>query len=118
MVSLGSLTNEEGVLHQHRPEGPLMTNSSEVIRQATLAGVGIALRSTWDISGELARGELVHVLQEYEASRNVSLYAVYPSRRFLPAKVRLFIDFIASVYGSTPYWEREEDDFSLKIVRG
>lgn len=112
------LTDEQGASHQHRPEGPLLTNSSEVIRQATLAGVGIALRSTWDISAELARGELVHILPEYEASRNVSLYAVYPSRRFLPAKVRLFIDFIAGVYGSTPYWERKEDNFSLKVVRG
>lgn len=112
------LTDDNGDMRQFRPEGPLQTNSSEVIRQATLAGIGIALRSTWDISHELARGELIHILPEYEASRNVSLYAVYPSRRFLPAKVRLFIDFIAGVYGSTPYWEREEASTSLKLASG
>ncbi|PHP66237.1 LysR family transcriptional regulator [Zhengella mangrovi] len=89
----------------YRPEGPLLTNSSEVLRQAVLAGIGIALRSTWDVGPELASGELRRVLPDYSASRNVGIYAVYPSRRFLPVKVRLFIDYLAGLYGSSPYWE-------------
>jgi DNA-binding transcriptional LysR family regulator len=40
----------------HRPAGPLQTNSSEVVREAVIGGVGIALRSTWDIGAELADG--------------------------------------------------------------
>jgi hypothetical protein len=35
----------------------------------------------------------------------VSLHAVYPSRRFLPMKVRLFVDYLAGIYGPTPYWD-------------
>lgn len=89
-----------------KPEGRLITNSSEVIREAVLAGLGIALRSTWDIGPELKSGQLVQVLPAYEGSRNVTLSAVYPSRQFLPAKVRLFIDFLAGLYGPEPYWER------------
>lgn len=89
----------------YRPEGPLLTNSSEVLRQAVLAGIGIALRSTWDVGPELASGELRRVLPDYSASKNVGIYAVYPSRRFLPVKVRLFIDFLAGLYGPSPYWE-------------
>ncbi|MDQ0419604.1 DNA-binding transcriptional LysR family regulator [Peteryoungia aggregata LMG 23059] len=89
-----------------RPEGMLITNSSEVIREAVIAGLGIALRSTWDIGAELKSGKLVQVLPQYESSRNVALSAVYPSRQFLPAKVRLFIDYLAELYGSVPYWER------------
>lgn len=89
-----------------RPEGTLITNSSEVIREAVIAGLGIALRSTWDIGQELQEGKLVQVLPAYEGSRNVALSAVYPSRQFLPAKVRLFIDYLAELYGPTPYWER------------
>jgi DNA-binding transcriptional LysR family regulator len=46
------------------------------------------------------------VLPAYEGSHNVTLSAVYPSRQFLPAKVRLFIDFLAELYGPVPYWER------------
>lgn len=88
-----------------RPEGMLITNSSEVIRETVIAGLGIALRSTWDIGEELKSGKLVQVLPEYEGSRNVALSAVYPSRQFLPAKVRLFIDYLAELYGPVPYWE-------------
>lgn len=88
-----------------RPEGMLITNSSEVIRETVIAGLGIALRSTWDIGEELKSGKLVQVLREYEGSRNVALSAVYPSRQFLPAKVRLFIDYLAELYGPVPYWE-------------
>lgn len=89
-----------------RPEGMLITNSSEVLREAVIAGLGIALRSTWDVGAELKSGELVQVLPQYESSRNVALSAVYPSRQFLPAKVRLFIDYLAELYGPVPYWER------------
>lgn len=89
-----------------RPEGMLITNSSEVIREAVIAGLGIALRSTWDVGAELKSGKLVQVLPQFESSRNVALSAVYPSRQFLPAKVRLFIDYLAELYGPVPYWER------------
>lgn len=92
----------------HRPLGPLQTNSSEVVREAVIGGVGIALRSTWDIGAELADGRLVQVLPAYEGSRNVAIHAVYASRRFLPAKVRLFIDYLADLYGPTPYWDSTE----------
>lgn len=88
-----------------RPEGRLITNSSEVIREAVLSGMGIALRSTWDIGPELKSGRLVQVLPGIEGSRNVTLSAVYPSRQFLPAKVRAFIDFLTDLYGPVPYWE-------------
>jgi DNA-binding transcriptional LysR family regulator len=88
-----------------RPEGMLVTNSSEVIRETVIAGLGIALRSTWDIGEELKSGKLVQVLPAYEGSRNLALSAVYPSRQFLPAKVRLFIDYLAELYGPVPYWE-------------
>jgi DNA-binding transcriptional LysR family regulator len=90
----------------HRPQGPLATNSSEVVREAVLGGVGIALRSTWDIGPELAAGALQRVLPEYEGSRNVAIHALYPSKQFLPAKVRLFIDFLVSLYAPTPPWEQ------------
>ncbi len=75
-------------------------------REAVFSGMGIALRSTWDVGPALKSGELVQVLPDYEGSRNVVLSAVYPSRQFLPIKVRLFIDYLADLYGPLPYWER------------
>lgn len=89
-----------------RPEGMVITNSSEVIREAIISGLGIGLRSTWDIGAELKSGALVQVLPAYESSKSVALSAVYPSRRFLPAKVRLFIDYLHELYGPTPSWDQ------------
>ncbi|MEO1700997.1 MAG: LysR family transcriptional regulator [Pseudomonadota bacterium] len=89
-----------------RPNGTLTSNSSEVIREAVLAGVGIALRSTWDIGTDLASGKLVRVLDDYQGTSNTGIFAIYPSRQFLPAKVRLFIDYLAELFGTVPYWER------------
>ncbi|MBO6755174.1 MAG: LysR family transcriptional regulator [Roseibium sp.] len=88
-----------------RTQAPVRTNSSEVVRECVLSGVGVALRSTWDIGPELREGRLRLVLPQYRASKDVGLYAVYPSRRFLPAKVRVFIDFLANLYGPSPYWD-------------
>jgi DNA-binding transcriptional LysR family regulator len=91
---------------QVRVHGPLRTNSSEVVREALLGGVGIALRSTWDIGPELKSGLLVQVLPEYSGSRRVAIHAVYPSRRHLDQKVRAFVDFLHGIYGQTPYWDQ------------
>jgi DNA-binding transcriptional LysR family regulator len=96
-------------LENVRTLAPVRTNSSEVVRECLLAGVGIALRSTWDIGPELRDGKLKIVLPEYRASKDVGLHAVYPSRRFLPAKVRVFIDFLAQLYGPAPYWDEGLD---------
>ncbi|MDF2370564.1 MAG: LysR family transcriptional regulator [Rhizobiaceae bacterium] len=90
----------------YRPAGPLATNSSEVIRECVIAGLGIALRSTWDISEELESGRLVPVLPAYRGSRNVAVHAVYASRRFLPTKVRVFVDYMSELFGPRPYWEK------------
>nr|WP_235911888.1 LysR family transcriptional regulator [Mesorhizobium xinjiangense] len=89
----------------HRAEGPLQTNSSEIVREAVISGMGIALRSTWDVGPELAAGKLERVLPDYAASSKLAVHAVYPSRRFLPSKVRLFIDYLADLYAPVPYWE-------------
>lgn len=98
------LQGPEGPL-VHRPGGPLQTNSSEVVRECVIGGVGIALRSTWDVGRELAEGRLIRVLPDYEGSLDVAIHAVYASRRFLPAKIRVFIDYMADLFGPIPYWE-------------
>lgn len=96
------------------PDGPanvpvasaILTNSSEVIREAVIAGLGIALRSTWDVGPELRSGKLRLVLPQYRASHRVAIYAVYPTRRHLPQCTRVFIDFLAELYGPVPSWDQ------------
>ncbi|HEV2558277.1 MAG TPA: LysR family transcriptional regulator [Microvirga sp.] len=102
------LDGPDGIVHV-RLHGPLRTNSSEVVREAVVAGLGIALRSTWDAAPDLKSGRLVPVLPGYAGSRRVAIHAVYPSRRHLEQKVRAFVDFLQGLYGPTPYWDEGLD---------
>lgn len=87
-------------------QSAIATNSSEVIREAVIAGLGIALRSTWDVGPELRSGALKILLPAYRASRRVGIFAVYPSRKHLPQRTRVFIDFLSELYGPVPSWDQ------------
>lgn len=102
------LENDDEIFN-FRPTGPIQTNSSEVVREAVLSGTGIALRSTWDIGESINSGQLQQVLPQFEGSRLVAIHAIYASKTFLPLKVRLFIDYLAELYGNTPYWDKTLD---------
>jgi len=108
------LTSKEAA-YALRAQGTLVTNSSEVVREAVLSGVGIAMRSTWDIGEKLASGELVRVLPEMESPQGIAIHAIYPSRQFLPVKVRLFIDFLAELYGPIPYWDKDSENADMSM---
>ncbi len=87
----------------------LRVNSGDVLHEAQLSGLGIAMRSTWAISEDLKNGRLRVILPEYRESPGVAVYAVYPSRQFLPAKLKLFVDFLAHQFGPMPYWDHDLD---------
>lgn len=70
------------------------TNSSELIRELALGGVGVALRSLWDAGEALADGRLRRILPEWEGSSDVAIHAVFPrGGRVLPA-ARAFAEFL------------------------
>ena len=91
-----------------RVTGRYACDSWEVLREWARAGLGIALKSTWDVHRLLAEGSLVEVCPGYTFHSDVAIYAVYPSRRFLPAKTRVFIEFLAESFGPDPYWDQPE----------
>ena len=91
-----------------RVTGRYACDSWEVLREWARAGLGVALKSTWDVHRLLAEGELVEVCPGYTFHSDVAIYAVYPSRRFLPAKTRVFIEFLAESFGPDPYWDQPE----------
>lgn len=88
-----------------RVSGRYACDNWEVLREWALAGMGVALKSTWDVHRHLADGSLVAVCPGYTFDSDVAIYAVYPHRRFLPAKTRVFIEFLAASYGPEPYWD-------------
>jgi DNA-binding transcriptional LysR family regulator len=87
--------------------GRLRTSSGEAIREAIIGGAGIGLRPTWNISREVAEGRLRVVLPECRTNGHAGLFAVYPSKELVPRKVRSFLDFLISLYGPRPYWEKD-----------
>lgn len=92
-----------------RVKGNIRSNSAEFVREALLAGLGLGLRSTWDIGPELQRGDLRVVLPEVRGASSIAIYAVYPCREFMPSKVNVFIEYLAGLYGAEPYWEKGLD---------
>jgi len=71
-----------------------------------MAGLGVALKSTWDVRKQLEDGSLVRLLPGFDFGTDVAIYAVYPHRRYLPAKTRVFIDYLAESFGPEPYWDQ------------
>src|SRR3954462_13419955 len=84
--------------------GNLQCNDGEVLTRWAISGEGLAWRSAWEVSEEVKRGRLVTVLDEFAFPGN-NIYAVYPERRLLPAKVKFFIEFMKKTFGDPPYWE-------------
>src|SRR3954471_8418479 len=76
----------------------LQVNNSEMLREAALAGLGIALLPVWCVAGEITTGQLIRVLPEWQATPTTfdhCIYAVYQRHRHVPPKVRAFVDFLA-----------------------
>jgi len=93
--------------HQLRLKGNIRSNSAEFVREALLSGLGIGLRSTWDVGPEIASGKLQVVLPQYRGSTSLAIYAVYPCRDYMPEKVNVFIQFLIQLYGDEPYWDKQ-----------
>ena len=88
-----------------RVSGCLEANNGDALRDAALAGLGVYLAPTFIVGDDLWAGRLEEVLSDYEDSR-LSVYAVYPHRQHLSAKVRAFVDFLVERFGPEPYWDR------------
>jgi len=76
-------------------KGRLRTNNADAIRTALLDGMGVGTLSSFLIGSDIQAGRLVHLLPDYDCG-TAGIYAVYQDRHYQQAKVRLFIDFLAT----------------------
>jgi len=90
------LTGEDGD-HWVNPRWTLCANNAEVLRDAAVAGRGIALLPVFIAAAALRDGNLQPILAGYHAPP-LSLYAIYPPTRHLAVKVRLFIDYLVETF--------------------
>lgn len=79
-----------------RVAGPFSANSIEGLLQACLGGLGIANLSAWFVQDELRSGRLTALVLDDGEPEPLDVWAVYPTSSLLPAKVRLFIDLLAT----------------------
>ena len=92
-----------GELIHLKPGGPLDCSDGQVLHDWCLADCGIAWRSTWEVESEIAAGRLTAVLEEFAAPPN-GIYAVFPQRKHLPLRVRLWVDFLKHHYSQPEFW--------------
>ncbi len=82
--------------HSVTVTGRLRVNSTEAATQAVRDGVGIGVLPDYAIHGLLASGEVRRVLTGYDIKGDHHIYAIYPHRHQLSAKVRVFIDYLVA----------------------
>ncbi len=90
-------------------EGCVQVNNGDLLQQLVRDGHGIALLPAFLAGADLEAGRLVDVLREYDEGE-LGIYAVYTNRKYMPAKVRSFLNFLVERFGDSAYWE----DWSAK----
>ena len=85
--------------------GSLRANHGEALCQAAIDGLGLVLQPTFIAGDALREGRLEAVLPDYRPAE-LSAYAVFLSRKYLSAKLRTFVDYLAEKLGPEPYWDR------------
>jgi DNA-binding transcriptional LysR family regulator len=82
--------------------GRVRVSTTEAVRAAVLGGLGIGMVPIWHfVDREIEQGTLVRLLRDWEPKPQ-PIHAVYPTRRFLPPKVRAMIDFLAAEFEIDP----------------
>lgn len=85
--------------------GSVRMNNSLALREVLLGDAGIALMPRFIVGPDLRAGRLQAVLTGYR-TRQFTVYAVYPERKHLSPKVRVFVDFVAELLAAQPDWSR------------
>ncbi|NQD36720.1 LysR family transcriptional regulator [Permianibacter sp. IMCC34836] len=84
--------------------GPFRSNFLMGMREAALAGQGIARMPSFCVADDLASGRLKCLFDDW-THKSEGIYALYPHRKHLPAKVKAAVDFFLEAYGDNPYWD-------------
>jgi len=100
--------------HSMQPVGPLVGDHPEAVVQAACSGLGIALLPGFAVVDRIRSGELLHVLPQWR-SADVGVYVLMPSRKFLEAKTRAWVELLKAEL--PPALERDVIQISGKAIR-
>ena len=91
-----------------RVSGPMRSNFGEPLRHAALLGHGISMHPTYMVAQDIQENRLRVVLPAYRPT-GLDIYAVYTSRRNMPGRVRLFLEFLRERFQNSAEWQAEAD---------
>lgn len=89
--------------HAVSVSGVLCSNNGEVLRDAAIQGLGIALLPTFIVGNNLQQGTLQTILSDYHPPE-LSIYVIYPVNRHLSTKIRLFVNFLKERFDTKLDW--------------
>ena len=98
-----ALHGPEGI-QSIKVSGPVCADNGDVLKEAAVAGLGVTLLPTFIVGADIKSGSLQQILSDY-CPPEISVYAVFPSHRYLSAKVRTFVDFLSEYFGDEPDWD-------------
>jgi DNA-binding transcriptional LysR family regulator len=81
-----------GKLHRKSVSGRLQTTSVDAVRSAALKGLGLAMLTHLDVSRQLSDGSLVQVHLQDATMEQLAVWAITPTRRYVPRRVKVFLD--------------------------
>lgn len=102
--SLLTLTGPDGSQHQVEWTSPVKANNGDFLNAMAVQGYGVACSPRFICWQDLTAGRLQPLLTDYQLTER-ALYAVYPASRFVPQRVRVFIDFLVEYFGERGHWE-------------
>lgn len=94
----------DGEVRTLRVGGDVRSNVGDALRIAAIQGCGLVQLPTYMVGLDISAGRLEAVLEPFEPPPR-PIYAVFLQRRYLSAKVRTFVDFLAERFYPVPYWE-------------
>jgi DNA-binding transcriptional LysR family regulator len=94
-----TLTNKQGRTETIRIRPSIHANNGDILGKLAVQGYGIIMQPSFVVEEDITSGRLVRVLNDWSVE-GLNLYAIYLSRKFLPAKVRVFVDYLSEVIAS------------------
>jgi DNA-binding transcriptional LysR family regulator len=112
--TIWTFVDQSGKQADIRVSGRFLTNGTDAICTLALKDAGVALVPDFLVADDLTAGRLLRLLPEY-ATQATPIYAVYPHSRYLSAKARTFIDFLALRFARWPKTKQDGTSGNISV---
>ena len=92
----------DGGLQRRRVNARVTTSNVDAARTAAMQGLGLAMLAYWDVHRQLSDGALLSLTLEDARMEDLSVWAVMPTRRYLPTRVKVFLDALEQALAAIP----------------